>query len=305
MGDHDFTRFSIIPSVALLINIPEKFEGSWYSGKVLVGFKDAVFQASSPLRHACEIHSTLLRRIGDKSIVLIYSDGGPDHRLTYVSVKLSLIALFLNLNLDMLIACRTAPNHSWRNPVKRIMSIVNIGFQCVGLMREKMSDEFESSIINCNNMQQLRQACSLTKDVVKSSLKPPIALLKELMQRLELKGDVFEMYNAATEEEITEFWSTLLLIERTLTMQDTTKKRLKDRSEMCAFIEHSCRSRHYSFQIRKCGMKQCKICKPVHMDEKEFADTHYLPDPVPDGEGIIKVSMISTVNQQLKNFGHH
>lgn len=235
MGDHDFTRFSIIPSVVLLIDI-----GSWYKGKVLVGFKDAVFQASSPIRHACEIHSTLLRKIGDKSILLIYSDGGPDHRLTYISVQLSLIALFLNLNLDILIACRTAPNHSWRNPVERITSIVNIGLQCVGLMREKMSETFESSISNCNNLQQLRQACMSTQDVLQSSLKTPIQLLSDIMQRLELKGEVFEVYNAATEDEISEFWSTLLLIDKNITRQDTTKKHLKNIPDMCTFIGHCC-----------------------------------------------------------------
>ena len=126
VGDHDFTRFSIIPSVVFHLSIPDSFEGSWYTGKVLVGIKDAVFQASSPLRHAAELHSLLLTRIGSKSILCIYSDGGPDHRLTYVSVQLSLIAL--NLNLDFLIACRTAPNHSWKNPVERLMSIINLGF---------------------------------------------------------------------------------------------------------------------------------------------------------------------------------
>ena len=105
VGDHDFTRFSIIPSVVFHLSIPDSFEGSWYTGKVLVGLKDAVFQASSPLRHAAELHSLLCTRIGSKSILCIYSDGGPDHRLTYVSVQLSLIALFLNLDLDFLIAC--------------------------------------------------------------------------------------------------------------------------------------------------------------------------------------------------------
>jgi len=54
---------------------------------------------------------------------------------------LSLIALFLNLNLDFLVACRTAPNHFWRNPVERIMSLLNIGLQCVGIMRSKVSDD--------------------------------------------------------------------------------------------------------------------------------------------------------------------
>jgi hypothetical protein len=143
VGDHDFTKFSIIPSVVLDVEIPDKFEGSWYTGQVFVGLKDAVFQSSSPLRHATKLHTLLLQRVAARTILFIYSDGGPDHRLTYISVQLSLIALFLNLNLDFLVACRTAPNHSWKNPVERgVMSLLNIGLQCVGLMRAKMSDDF-------------------------------------------------------------------------------------------------------------------------------------------------------------------
>ena len=38
--------------------------------------------------------------------------------LTYLSVKLSLIVLFLKLELDYLCAARTAPYHSYRNPVE-------------------------------------------------------------------------------------------------------------------------------------------------------------------------------------------
>ena len=69
-----------------------------------------------------------------------------------MSVQLTLIALFLNLNLDFLVACRTAPNHSWKNPVERVMSLLNIGLQCVGIMRSKISDETEEKIKNCNSL---------------------------------------------------------------------------------------------------------------------------------------------------------
>ena len=34
VGDHDFTKFSLIPSVALIVNILTSIEGSWYEGKV-------------------------------------------------------------------------------------------------------------------------------------------------------------------------------------------------------------------------------------------------------------------------------
>lgn len=60
VGDHDFTKFSIIPSVVLLIDIPERIDDAWYRGQVLVGFKDAAFEKSSPLRHATEL-SMMLR----------------------------------------------------------------------------------------------------------------------------------------------------------------------------------------------------------------------------------------------------
>ena len=66
-------------------------------------------------------------------MLYLYTDGGLDHRLTYASVQLALIALFHNLNLDILVAGRTAPHNLWRNPVERMMSIVNLGLQCVGI----------------------------------------------------------------------------------------------------------------------------------------------------------------------------
>ena len=34
VGNHDFTVFSIIPSVSMLIDVPEDIYGSWYAGQV-------------------------------------------------------------------------------------------------------------------------------------------------------------------------------------------------------------------------------------------------------------------------------
>ena len=281
VGDHDFTRFSVIPSVVLEVTIPDTFEGSWYTGQVFVGIKDAVYQASSPLRHATELHKKLITRVGSKTILFLYSDGGPDHKLTYVSVQLSLIALFLNLNLDCLIACRTAPNHSWKNPVERIMSIVNLGLQCIGLMRAKMGEDFEWAISNCNNLEQIRKATATQKEQVASTLKPAVNLLHDIIKRLELKGRVFELYDAATEEEIDEFWAVLLQIDKTLTRENLTKKNVQAKPDVCEFMKHCCRIRHYSFQVRKCGKPGCFICRPVRMETSVFDSLHFLPDPVP------------------------
>lgn len=96
VGDHDFTKLSLVPSVAFIVDIPESMEeGTWYSGNVFVGLKDGVFEPSSPFRHAKKLFDILNSQMIDRSILFMYMDGGPDHRLTYISVQLSLIALFL------------------------------------------------------------------------------------------------------------------------------------------------------------------------------------------------------------------
>lgn len=136
VADHDFTKFSLIPSIQLAVDIPNDIAESWYSGKVFVGLKEGAFEPSSPHRHMTELVDTIQSQnlLTEKSVLFLYSDGGPVHRLTYLSVQLSLIALFLKLDLDYPCAARTAPCHSWRNPAERVMSIVNLGLQCVGLM---------------------------------------------------------------------------------------------------------------------------------------------------------------------------
>ena len=100
VGDHDFTRMSIISSVSLLVDIPEELAGSWYTGEVHVLFKNGTFEQSSPARHSSELTQILVERAVDHPVLFLYSDGGPDHRLTYASVKLALISLFRKLHLD-------------------------------------------------------------------------------------------------------------------------------------------------------------------------------------------------------------
>ena len=162
VADHDFTRFSIIPSVVFEVNIPESIAGSWYDGNVHVLYKDAAFEPSSPIRHAAELVSVLRSKSLTHPVLFLYSDGGPDHRVTYTSVKLALIALYLDLNLDYLIAARTAPYHSFRNPAERVMSVLNLGLQSVGLARNTINNkDIEEAVTKCNSISDVRK---LTED---------------------------------------------------------------------------------------------------------------------------------------------
>ena len=123
-------------SVNFEISIPETIEETFYHEKVFVGLKDATFQHSSPIRHACELRN-ILRSRDVKPILLLYTDGGPDHRPTFISAQLALISLFLELDLNFLCTVRTPPYNCWKNPVERVMSVLNIALQGVGVVHNE------------------------------------------------------------------------------------------------------------------------------------------------------------------------
>lgn len=77
-----------------------------------------MFQPSSPFRHMAELGRIIKDDHGQDdvpSVMFLYHDGGPDHRLVYYSVIISYICVFRWLNLDFLAAVQTAPYSSWMN----------------------------------------------------------------------------------------------------------------------------------------------------------------------------------------------
>ena len=80
--------------------------------------------------------------------VYIYADGGGDRMIGHLKVQMGLIALFLDHDLDEVIAARPAAGYSYRNPIERCHSISNLGLQSVGMMRESMDPESERVIRN-------------------------------------------------------------------------------------------------------------------------------------------------------------
>ena len=208
VGDHDFTKFSLVPSVILVNDIPTEITGSWYSGQVFFALKEGAFEPSSPIRHVTELISSLEQLATTKPMLLLYyTDGGPDHRLTYLSVQVALIALFRRLDLDYLCAARTAPCHSRKNPVERVMSIFNLGLQSVGLMREDKGPEYEEIARKCNNLSDLRAAAEKNpefKSLTLDSIASVKVLLTQLFEILQLKDVKFKPTIAASEDSIDE-----------------------------------------------------------------------------------------------------
>ena len=162
-ADHDFASITLTPTVILLYDVPEKIDGSWYRGqRPAVRLKITATEPSTAIRNAAEIKEVLLSKYVCKEevppILIMYTDGGPEHRTTFLTVKPAAIYLYKSLNLDMILHLRTAPGHSYRNPPERVNCIQNLGLYGIGSMRQQVYEhpEFEKKISNCNNISQVR-----------------------------------------------------------------------------------------------------------------------------------------------------
>lgn len=159
--DHDVqNKGSLTPSVLLDVDIPEDLADSFYRVRVTFTIKDSIFEHSLPFRHIVELQHILEDKKKRKPCLIIYTDGGPDHRTLCHAVKLSLIVLFKRLGLEFLVSCRTAPGSSSANPADSIMPLLNIAFQNTALARDEGNAEFEQNIKcirGCNRKSEIRK----------------------------------------------------------------------------------------------------------------------------------------------------
>ena len=184
----------------------------------------------------------------DKPILCLYTDGGPDHNNTFLATKLALMSIFLEKDLDMLVAVRTPPYHSWKNPVERVMSIVNIALQGVGLMRSPMSEKQEKEISGCNSVKSIREVCESNDELqtaLADSLQSTKCLLETLFSRLKLKGIPFQVFHAASAVDMDSRWNHLLKIELLLSKDDTNASIIPLRPGLKRFLSHCCVDRRY------------------------------------------------------------
>ena len=213
-------------------------------------------------------------------VMFFYHDGGPDHRLKYHSVMISYICAFRWLNLDFLVAVQTAPNNSWLNPCERLMSILNLGLQCVSTTRSMASPEIEKVLKSCNSMSSIRKEAdsnSLLEKAVVDSLQSVISLVEKRFQRLSLKENVFQIGESATTDDIECLWSFADMIDDQLSMSNTTQKDIQKAKTFLKFVELHCHLRKYSFQIKKCSDTSC--CPPSRLPTEIFSKLKWLPDP--------------------------
>ena len=99
---------------------------------------------SSPIRHATELLA-MNKKLNKKpdAFALAFTDGGPDHNISFMNVMISWLAYFILSGCDSLVVGRTAPTQSWTNPAERVMFVLNLAISTCALARTMMGGEFE------------------------------------------------------------------------------------------------------------------------------------------------------------------
>ena len=102
--------------------------------------KIAATEPSSALRNAVRIEYISPQQYRGKEnippILLIYTDGGPEHGTNFTSVKIAIIVLHQSINTDLTIVLCTTPGHFFKNSAKRVNCILNLELYSMGVMKK-------------------------------------------------------------------------------------------------------------------------------------------------------------------------
>lgn len=191
------------------------------------------------------------------------SDGGPDHRLAYGSVQVALLALFIRLNLDVLMAVCTCPYQSWSNTAERVMSLLNLALQNVSLERQAMSEECEKLVHNVNTMKELRSHIVTRPNLgeeIGQSLQPVIGLLNARFQQMKLKERHFKAGDVASDKQIQSLFDEVHAIDSSISVSDLSQKSLKNAGALQEFLLKHSHITSYAVQFRKCLLDTCSYC---------------------------------------------
>ena len=159
--------------------------GDWDSRNVYYNFKNMVLEGSTAIRGVVELSNTIAthHKINIPKSLYLSTDGSGDCKVINLSVQAALTALFLKHDMDEIITCCTTAGLPYGNPVERIHSIVNIGLQSFGLMRQVLDPDKERLIKNLNLNKEIYKACKGNEELKKALaeiIKVPTQLLANI-----------------------------------------------------------------------------------------------------------------------------
>ena len=105
-ADHDFACITLVPTVVMIHDLPSSVDQSWYRGKLYVYIKITTIERSSVVQNSLEIERAHIKKFGTNEnihlIIIIYTEGGPEHHTNFLSVKITIILLQESLNFDII-----------------------------------------------------------------------------------------------------------------------------------------------------------------------------------------------------------
>lgn len=153
------------------------------TGKVEVVLRDAVFDGSNVFNHMAQLAESLTDWSSHDSsplalVLVLQTDGGPDHNLMFMQLKLAFVSLCLLLDLDHGLAMFGVPLGSYLNKVERPMSLLNFGLMYAALMHAPMAPWAEERMKSVSSMKEVCEA------VVKFNVKRKVSRNKEMQSLL-------------------------------------------------------------------------------------------------------------------------
>ena len=291
-GQHSFHKTNLTPSVRLVHEIGSAVEDSFYRGLPQVVIKDAIFEPSSSARHATEVFQMLLKNPHLRKPVQVFTnDGGSDHTIRYERNIVAMLALFLRLpEVVFMINFQMAAYRSAYHPVEKLNCILNLCWNGLGLSREVFEDPvLEKAFGQCSSMAEVRSKAEKhpgIKQSLKKCLAPSIKILEERAKQGSLKENTFEVFKAASDEEIKEFLGILVNIDPEFNVDRFLDKKkpyhfsplIKD------YIEEHVTVTHYSLTFMRDQVMTKDILNERYPSVDWPIDLEPIPCPVVDKE---------------------
>lgn len=303
-SDHDYeSACKITASVIFQMTDPLSEP---YRGLPYVNIKSKAFHGSSAIRHAHELKNLVSTTCSPDSPprpIFLLTDGGPDHNVTHMSVKLSLIWLWLKTNTPLLVAIRLCPGNSYRNPAERLMSRLNMALSTVALERVTGSEPFETKLGRAYNLDALRQLGEEDPDFLAEYLEclsPAMTAITTAFNHCTWKGKSFQS------KVLTDDISFDHTTDLPFSLPPDIKK-VERQSSFRLFCRNHVYSTAYSFQIRNCLNSSCEICRDRDGDPLPFlpmpttqeTDSSDIPIRFDSPEQVISnLSTVSSLGQE-------
>ena len=96
------------------------------------------------------------------------------------------------LDLDLLVAARTAPTQSYANMAERSMSLLNLALQNCAFAGSEIPETYEKKMKSLSSMRSIRVPAERDPSIrekFKESTEMPISQMKNVFSRLERKGE--------------------------------------------------------------------------------------------------------------------